>query len=144
MRIKVTDDNQERLKAALDSANGNAWRHAAAPRHVQNLAVRAEETLKASGLPAWARVGAEVVWHGAGASALAYRYKMARTQITLTRGAKHWFLTDAKRVGVSPKRSEHYRISISSAQRDRIIATALRTFEVRCTAADVNEALGAV
>jgi len=140
MRIKVTDDNHEQIKAALDSANGNSQRHTATPRDVQNLAARAEETLKASGLPASARMGAKVIWRGAGASALAYRYMMARTCITLTRGGKHWYLTDAKRVGVSPKRSEHYRICISAAQRDRIVATALRTFEVRCAVVGVNEA----
>ena len=144
MRIKVTDDNYERLEAALDSANGNSRRHTATAGDVQNLAARAEETLKASGLPASARVGAKVVWHGAGASALAYRYMMARTCITLIRGGKHWYMTDAKRVDVSPKRSEHYRICISAAQRDRIVAAARRTVEVRRAVADVHEASSAV
>jgi hypothetical protein len=65
---------------------------------------------------------------------------MARTRITLTRGAKDWFMTDVKRVGVYPKQGEHYRISISTAQRDRIVAVALRIFEVRNAVASANAA----
>ena len=138
MKIKVTDDNLTKIWDALDEANGNAKKHVALPGDVFGLAIKAEQSLSLSGLPVRARVGARVVWHGAGASALAYRYKMARTRITLTRGVKGWFMTDVQRVRVHPKQSEHYRISISTAQRDRIVATALRTFEVRNAAAEVN------
>lgn len=131
MHIKVTDDNLSKVWDALDRANGKAKAHVALPGDVLALATKAEGSLSSRGLPVRARVGAQVVWHGGGASALAYRYKMARTRITLTRGAKDWFLTDVKRVGVYPKQGEHFRISISPAQRDRIVAMALRTFEVR-------------
>ncbi len=140
MKIKVTDDNLTKIWEALDGANGKAKKHVALPGDVFALATKAEQTLSRSGLPVRARVGAKVVWHGAGPPVLAYRYKMARTCITLTRGAKGWFMTDARRVGVYPKQTEHYRISISPAQRDRIVATALRTFEIRNAAADVNAA----
>lgn len=140
MRIKVTDDNLTKLWDALDEANGSAKRHVALPGDVFALETKAEECLSSRGLPARERVGAQVVWHGGGASTLAYRYKMARTRITLTRGAKDWFLTDVKRVGVYPKQGEHYRISISSAQRDRIVAMPLRTFEVHTAVASAAPA----
>ncbi|MGY4598108.1 hypothetical protein ACVWXL_005854 [Bradyrhizobium sp. GM22.5] len=131
MRIKVTDDNLSKVWDALDRANGKAKAHVALPGDVFALAIKAEGSLSSRGLPARERAGAQVVWHGGGASAQAYRYKMARTCITLTRGAKEWFLTDVKRVGVYPRQGEHYRIRISPAQRDRIVATVLRTIEVR-------------
>ena len=140
MKIKVADNNLTKLWDALDQANGNAKKHVALPGDVFALATRAEQSLSNSGLPVRERVGTKVVWHGAGASVLAYRYKMARTCITLTRGAKDWFMTDVKRVGLHPKLGEHYRISISTAQRDRMVTAALRTFEVRNAVAGANAA----
>jgi hypothetical protein len=140
VKIKVTDDNLTKIWDALDGANGNATKHVALPGDVFALASKAEESLSRSGLSMRARVGAKVVWHGAGASALAYRYKMARTSITLTRGARGWFMTDVRRVGVHPKQAEQYRISISIVQRDRIVAAALRAFEVRNAAVENDAA----
>jgi hypothetical protein len=140
MKIKVADDNLTKIWDALDKANGNAKKRVALPGDVFALATKAEQSLSGSGLPAPARVGATVVWHGAGASALAYRYKMARTCITLTRGAKDWFMTDVQRIGVYPKQGEHFCISISIAQRDHIVATALRSFAVRNAAAGLDAA----
>lgn len=138
MKIKVAGDNLTRLWDASDRANGEAKKHVALPGDIFALATKAEESLSSSGLPISERAGVQVVWHGAGASVVAYRYKMARTRVTLTRGAKGWFMTDVKRVGVYPKPGEHYRISISTAQRDRIVAAALRSFEVRNKVAGAN------
>lgn len=135
MKIKVANDNVTKLWDALDEANKTAKRHVAVPGDVFALATKAEESLNSRGVPARQRVGAQVVWHGAGAPVIAYRYKIIRTRITLTRGAKSWLTTDVKRVGAYPKQREHYRISITPAQRDRIVVAALRSFEVRTTAA---------
>ncbi len=140
MRIKVTDANHERLKSALDSANGKAQKHTASLADILALANRAERSLMAAGIPGRGRAGAEVIWHAAGPAAKAYGYKMTRTCVALTRGTCDWFLTEVKRVGVYPQQRERYRISISTVQRDRIVATALRSFEVRNAAAEVNAA----
>ena len=140
MRIKVTDANHERLKAALNGANGKAQKHTASPDDILVLANRAERSLMAAGIPGHARAGAEVIWHAAGPAAKAYGYKMTRTYVALSRGRRDWFLTEVKRIGVYPQQSERYRIGISTAQRDRIVATALRTFEVRNGAAELNAA----
>jgi hypothetical protein len=136
MKIKVTDDNLTKLWDTLDKVNGKANKHVALPDDIFALATKAEESLKSSGLRIAERAGAQVTWHAAGASALAYRYRMVRTRITLTRGAKHWFLTDLQRVSVYPQQREHYRINISPAQRDRIVVEALRTFDVTIEAAE--------
>lgn len=140
MRIKVTDANEMRLKAALNGANGKAQKYTASPVDILALANRAERSLVAAGIPGHARAGAEVIWHAAGPVAKAYGYKMTRTYVALTRGTRDWFLTEVKRVGLYPQQSERYRISISTVQRDRIVATALRIFEVRDAAAQVNAA----
>ncbi len=65
---------------------------------------------------------------------------MFRTRITLRRGSKSWFLTDLERNSVYPRQSELYRITISSAQRHRIVAGALAAFQVR-DSMDINAAL---
>lgn len=140
MKIKLTDDNLAKLWDALDKANKTARKHVALPGDVFGLAVRAEASLSNRGVPAKQRAGAQVVWHADGAHALAYRYKMTRTCITLTRGAKHWFMTDVKRVDTYPKQREHYRMSISAAQRDRIVAHVLHSFDVRNATAQVASA----
>ncbi len=67
MLFKATDDILSKLWDALDEANGNAKKHVALPGDVFGLATKAEESLSSCGLPARERVGAQVVWHGAGA-----------------------------------------------------------------------------
>ncbi|KQT12899.1 hypothetical protein ASG57_08070 [Bradyrhizobium sp. Leaf396] len=140
----MNDGNVMRLRAALNGANGKAQKHTAVVADILALSNRAERSLIAAGIPGRARAGAEVVWHAAGPMAKAYGYKMTRTYLTLTRGTRDWFLTEVKRVGVYPQQSERYRIGISTAQRDHIVATALRTFEVRNTADDNVAAAPAV
>lgn len=131
MQIKVSDGNLTRLWEALERANGKAQKHTALPGDIFALAAKAEESLTNSGIPVRERVGAEVVWHGAGPTAKAYGYKMTRTRIELTRRKTGWFMTGAERVGVYPRQSELYRITIGRAQRDRVIAAALRGYQVR-------------
>lgn len=129
MKIKIVDENLTKIWDALDRANGKAQTNTALPGNI--FALRAETSLIASGLPARDRSGSEVAWRGGGPSANAYTYKMLRTRITLTRGTESWFLTGLERVGVYPHQSELYRITISPAQRQRIVTVALAPFQVR-------------
>jgi len=131
VKIKVADENLTKMWDALDRANGVSRKNTALPRHIFALADRAEASLVASGLAARDRSGSEVGWHAGGPSAYAYRYKMLRTRITLTRGTKGWFLTGLERIRVYPRQSELYRIMISLKQRQRIVAVALNAFQVR-------------
>jgi len=131
MKIKVADKCVKKIQDALDHTNRGAHKHTALPSDIFALARRAEDSLIASGLPARDRSGSEVVWHAEGPSTNAYSYKMLRTRITLTRGFENWFLTGLERIGVYPRQSELYRITISSAQRHRIVAVALAAFQVR-------------
>jgi len=131
VKINVIDKNLQKIQNALDHANGEAQKHTALPGDIFALANRAEESLIISGLPARNRLGSEVAWHASGASANAYGYRMLRTRVTLTRGSESWFLTTLERIGVYPRQSELYRITISSAQRHRIVAVALAAFQVR-------------
>lgn len=140
MKIKVVNENLMKVCGALDRVNGKAQKNTALPGDIFALADRAERSLADSGLPTRDRSGSEVVWRVGGPSANAYDYKMLRTRITLTRGSKNWFLTGLERVGVYPRQSEFYRITISPAQRHRIVAAALATFQVRSTDTDVTSA----
>lgn len=134
MKTKVSDEDLKKIQDALDRTNGDARKYTALPGDIFALANRAEESLRASGLPARDRSGSEVVWHAGGPSTNAYSYKMLRTRITLTRGFESWFLIGLERIGVYPRQSELYRITISSAQRHRIVAVALAVFQVRDSA----------
>lgn len=131
MKIKVVDEHLTKIWDALDRANGKAQTNTALPGNIFALANKAEASLIASGLPARDRSGSEVAWQRGGPSANAYSYKMLRTRITLTRGIESWFLTGLERVGVYPHQSELYRITLSPAERQRIVAVALAAFQVR-------------
>jgi hypothetical protein len=131
VKIKVTDENLTKIWDALDRSNGKARKNTALPGDVFALAERAEQSLADSGLPLREHSGTEVRWHAAGATANAYGYRMLRTRISLTRGTKGWFLTGLERVELPPRQNEFYRLVISPAQRERIVAAALATFEVR-------------
>jgi len=143
VKIKIVDENLTKIWDALDRANGKAQTNTALPGDIFALANRAEASLIASGLPARDRSGSEVAWRAGGPSANAYSYKMLRTRITLTRGTESWFLNGLERVGVYPRQSELYRITISMAQRQRIVAMALAAFQVRENT-DANAAPAAV
>jgi hypothetical protein len=128
LKIKVDDTNRFKLQEALDRVNGDAYAHVASTADVIAVAARAEASLDDCSVPLRERRG----WCDKGPAAKSYGYKRNQTSLTLLRGAgHHWFLTRAARVGGHPRQSEQYRITISAAQRDRIIKTALADFEVR-------------
>ena len=119
------------MQDALDRENGGAYAYVASAADVIALAARAEASVADRGIPVRERSGAEAFWCDRGPAARSYGYKRTQTALTLVRGTRIWFLTEAARVGVYPRQSEQYRITISTHQRDRIIKTALACFEVR-------------
>lgn len=132
MRIKVHEANLSKLREAIDGVNGGAYAHVASAADVVTLAARAEASLADRGIPLRERSGSEVFWCDKGPAAKSYGYKRTQTALKVVRGTgHHWFLTEAARVGVYPRQSEKYRITISAAQRDRIVKTALACFQVR-------------
>lgn len=132
MRITVDDANWSKLQDALDRANGGAYVHVASAADVVALAARAEASLADRGIPLRERLGSEAFWCDKGPAAQSYGYKRSQTSLTLVRGTgRHWFLIKAARVGVYPRQSAQYRITISTTQRDRIIKTTLACFQVR-------------
>lgn len=131
MKIKIVDDNITKLGAALDQANGHALKNVALVGDIFALADRAERSLTDRGLPIRERTGTEAAWPAKGPVARAYRYKMQRTLLTVQRGSRGWFLTGVQRISAYPQQGEHYQITISDRQRDRIVAAALTSFHVR-------------
>ena len=134
MRIKIDSANWSKLQEVLDRANGGAYAHVASTSDVIALAARAEASLADRGIPMRQRSGSEAFWCDKGPAAKSYGYKRTQTALKIVRGTSHhWFLTNAARVGVYPRQSEQYRITISATQRDHIIKTALACFQVRNT-----------
>lgn len=132
MRIKIDNANSSKIQEVLDRENGRAYAHVASAADVIALAARAEASLADRGIPMRQRTGSEASWCDKGPAAKSYGYKRTQTALKIVRGAgHHWFLTKAARVGVYPRQSEQYRITISATQRDHILKTALACFEVR-------------
>ena len=132
MRIKIGNANWSKLQEVLDRKNGRAYAHVASASDVIALAARAEASLSNRGIPLRQRSGSEAFWCDKGPAAKSYRYKRTQTALTIVRGTGHrWFLTKAARVGVYPRQSEQYRLTISAVQRERIIKAALAGFQIR-------------
>lgn len=131
MKIKVENANWSKLQDALDRTNGGAYAHVASASDVIALVARAEASLADRGIPLRQRSGSEAFWCDKGPAAKSYRYKRTHTALIVRGTGHHWFLTKAARVGVYPRQSEQYRITISAAQHERIIKAALAGFQIR-------------
>jgi len=95
---------------------------------VQYAAAMAEERL--SGVAASRRAGAIVHYRPAGPGAISYKYAANSTAITLKRGRASWFLTGVSRDRVYPQQSELLEVHITEAQRDEIVANAVKGFRL--------------
>lgn len=95
MKIKITEPNLDAVQAALDAANGRAHAHTYTASDILALAQSAEAKLKSLRIPSRLRSGATVRATSGAKLANAYKGRVIRTTVTLVRGSRDWFLTDA-------------------------------------------------
>lgn len=115
------------VNAALAAVNGRATAfRVTAWGDVLALADRAEEALTKRGVPLVLLRGARLSYRCAGPAAGAYKYSTKASVLTLERGSAEWYLTSVSVDTVWPKTPESFRLQVSTAARDSIIAHALR------------------
>ncbi|QDM22741.1 hypothetical protein FIU28_17465 [Tardiphaga sp. vice154] len=118
-----------KLRDALDAVNGAAKTFTlTSPAHVGILARQGERFLIANGVPLSDRAGATVTMTPGGPAAKAYKNAAISTRVTLTRGAKCWFLTGIERVNVWPGNPEKFDVAITDAAAENLVKRALAKF----------------
>jgi hypothetical protein len=99
MRIKITDI--EKLRAALDSVNGNATTHIASVADILAQATAAEAHLDRLGIAKKSRPGAARLYVSGAAVANAYKWHgRVANRIRLLRGSSGWFVISIERFEV--------------------------------------------
>lgn len=121
--IKITN---ERLKLALEAANGRASRHTASLSDVIHAAANAESSLESLGLPKSVRCGAEVTFMSGSNVANAYKYARKVTMATMVRGASGWFVTQLFASKAWPSDNAGNRHPRITSEQDEYLVAALR------------------
>ena len=106
MKLRITEDNQEKIERALAAAQGRRTAAVIEFQDLENLIERVQEhpLLKFKARKQWQ--GTRYIYAAGGARSKTYKYLRKTTQVTLTRGARHWFLTGVATVAKWPKESE--------------------------------------
>lgn len=110
--MKINIKNENKIDSALQAVNGKAVSHTYSARDVRRLATDAETELKSLGIDRAQRKGSIYKASGAGPAAASYKYRVITTMVKLERGAKDWFLVDAKRDHARPQENEWQNIFI--------------------------------
>jgi hypothetical protein len=113
--MKINIKNENKIDSALQAVNGKAVSHTYSAQDVRRLAIAAEAELKSRCIDAAQRKGSIYEASGAGPAAASYKYQVITTMVKLERGARDWFLVDAKRDHARPKKKEWQNIIIKQA-----------------------------
>ena len=119
MRINV--NNVGKISAALQAVNGKAVAHTACSYDVQAMAVQAEKTLENANFPVANRKGTVFVMASGSKLPNSYKYRVIRTYVTLERGAKDWFMTDAICDDCYPSQAPKGVLTVSKGQMDAAV-----------------------
>ena len=124
-KIKITEENSEKLEEALRSVNGKANAHTIDSYETVLEHLETVQDMLRKILPKSAWKGATSICVPGGPTAGSYRYPVITTKLDIEFRATGAFLADASRVTVYPKEKERNRLFLTDVQRDE----ALRRFQ---------------
>lgn len=134
MKIKINEQNRAKIEAALEKVNGKARAHTITSHsELAELAERAEEALKASGLLLLKdRRGARLTFSpsGPGKAYAKKAFRVTTTSIVIERGPSGWLLTRAQRAEIPATLGEGFSMTISSGQADIIKSHAMKQYTI--------------
>ncbi len=113
MKIKITEQNLDAIQQALDAVNGRSLAHTYGAQDVLRLAQCAEAQLAKLKIATRARSGARLNATSGDKLPNSYKGRVNRTVVTLTRGARDWFLTGACMIGAWPDASRPRVLTIT-------------------------------
>jgi len=126
------------LTTALEAVNGTATAHTYARGHdIRDLAMGAEARLASLGIPAKARVGAEL--HAKSGDVLPTAYanagrRVIRTVVALRRATAGWTCTDIRRIEDYPTAKPRADLRLTSDQDARAVAKLRATYSLTAPA----------
>ncbi|TBG52640.1 hypothetical protein [Rhizobium leguminosarum] len=124
MKIKLTDENRDKVETAFNQANGRAQANTLRAFVAYEVAKEAEQMLEARGIPKSRRKGAAAFYSPSG-PARAYKYAMTTTCLRIERGAEGWHLVDVTRIGIRAGHNGGTRLIITKPQVEIITKQAL-------------------
>tara|TARA_S200002703_G_scaffold105188_2_gene91311 strand:+ start:213 stop:632 length:420 start_codon:yes stop_codon:yes gene_type:complete len=130
MKLSINWKNDTQASAHLDSVNGKASSFTVSMTGLRAMAARAELELDRRGVLRKNRKGSRLLATPAGPSAASYKYSAISTDVVLMRGAKEWYLTEAKRTSVNPREAERFLLAVSAAAGDNIKAKAFENITI--------------
>lgn len=130
MKIRIHEDNAEKIIAALKAANVRDGVHKYTEwQEIDYLAQQAENRLNSVSLPIKARSGATFTSTSGEKVANSYKYMRAATQVTITRGSKDWFLTDVQSTSIGTS-SPAPRLTLTPDQDAEVIRVARKQYYI--------------
>jgi 3-hydroxy-3-methylglutaryl CoA synthase len=114
--IKITQENAEKLEAALAEVNGRATQHCYTT--AEELLVLASKAEKYVGKLLLKKDFSGAVWHETSGEAVANSYKSMRkaTCVCIERRSSDWFLTDVKSTTIGTNGGGSGYVSLTEAQ----------------------------
>jgi hypothetical protein len=131
MKIKINEQNKDKITAALTAANGGCKSHTYTDwTEIRSVAVAAEAKLDGVNLAAKSRAGATALACSGRSVPNAYKYARTVTRVEMIRGSKDWFLTGLTAISTHDRRGERTRIFLSAAQAQIAVAKFSEQFTI--------------
>ena len=136
--IKISNENQAKIDAALADVNGRAIGHTYTHAHqILRLAIDAECMLANLGLAKGERAGATVTFQSGGQLPAAYKYVARTTTVTLLRRTSAWYLAAIRSSELYPRSTPRQFTVLTEAQDASVIARVRREYSVAPAAQEV-------
>lgn len=128
MKIKLYQENYDKINALLLSVNGKAVEHTITDTGKINYAVsQARQNLRKAGITGRNQQGAKLtVMSSFSKMPNSYRYKRKVTMVTLYRGKEHWFITSIRSLELSPNQHGGVRLTLTDWQEKRVAELAVK------------------
>ena len=130
MKIKITQQNEEKINAAFAELNGKAQSHTANASEVFELATAMENKLSELQIAKKDRSGSKASGMSGGAVPSAYKWQRAVNIFNIEKGADAWFLVKIIKTEIYGNASKDC-LSLTPAQRDIAIAKFTAQFSVQ-------------
>jgi hypothetical protein len=132
MKIKIVEENAEKIEAALKAVNGRATGHTFTDfSSIEEVAEKAEEALDDLDMPASYRRGARYCADSGSPVANAYQSARKGTHITIERGTKGWYLVAVETRWLYPDQGGQSWLYLTEGQDEALVKRLRRNYTIQ-------------
>lgn len=129
--IKITIENNEKIQAELDRAQGRSEARTLNAFRIKSIANDAEMALDKLGLSKKDRVAATLYYTTHCRMPGGYKYRESSTEITLVRRSSDWFLAEVKRTERWPNEKNNTAFILTADQKAKIVSKFLDDNQIK-------------